>query len=74
MKRTAASILWFLAIWVGYEVAWSVFEIPRAIGPVLGLAAALIVLTFPIRQTWAGTATGAPRDDPSRTGNPIATG
>lgn len=43
MKRTLAAVLWFGAAWFGYEILWSVFDVPRLIGPILAAAVATLV-------------------------------
>jgi hypothetical protein len=39
-KRAVIAVLWFLAVWVGYEVLWSVTGVPRGVGPVIAAAVA----------------------------------
>ncbi len=48
--RATAALLWFLAIWVGYEILWSIAGIPRVVGPVLGWIAAWIVVIDPVAR------------------------
>lgn len=52
LKRAAAASLWFLATWVGYEIVWSMTDVPRMIGPLLAGAVALIVTVDPLRVFW----------------------
>jgi hypothetical protein len=52
LKRVAAASLWILATWVGYEIIWSITEVPRIIGPLLAGAVALIVMVDPLRVFW----------------------
>ena len=52
LKRVAAASLWFLATWVGYEIIWSITDVPRMIGPLLAGAVALIVVVDPLRAFW----------------------
>jgi hypothetical protein len=42
-KRLLAAILWFAAVWVTYELVWSLADVPRAIGPVLAMAVAISI-------------------------------
>ena len=52
LKRAAAASLWFLATWVGYEIVWSMTDVPRMLGPLLAGAVALIVTVDPLRIFW----------------------
>ena len=52
MKRAAIAILWYAMIWVGYEIAWSVAELPRMVGPVLAASVATLVSLDPIGRFW----------------------
>jgi hypothetical protein len=45
-------LLWFAAVWFGYEVLWSVTGVPRLIGPVVAFAVAAIVTLDPIQLFW----------------------
>ena len=51
-KRVIATALWFLAILFMYELAWSLFGVPRVIGPVLAGAAAAFVAFDPVHLFW----------------------
>lgn len=51
-KRAVAGFLWFLSIWLAYEVVWSVVGTPRTIGPILGLVAAAFVVVDPTGRVW----------------------
>jgi len=51
-KRVIATALWFLAILFMYELAWSLFDVPRVIGPVLAGAAATFVALDPFHLFW----------------------
>jgi hypothetical protein len=42
-KRAAIALLWFIAVWVGYEVLWSVTGVPRGVGPIIAAAVAATV-------------------------------
>jgi hypothetical protein len=46
-KRAIASLLWFVAIWFGFEILWSVAEVPRLVGPVLAATVATLVAFDP---------------------------
>jgi hypothetical protein len=48
-KRAVVSVLWFAAVWVSYEVIWSVTGVPRLIGPVVAAAVAGFVGADPMR-------------------------
>jgi hypothetical protein len=61
-KRAVAGFLWFLSIWVAYEVIWSITGAPRPIGPILGLVAASLVVIDPTGRFWGKPMTAtAPR-------------
>jgi hypothetical protein len=52
LKRTSAALLWFAAVWVGYEIVWSLTDAPRVLGPILaGVVSAFVVLD-PLGQFW----------------------
>jgi len=51
-KRTAAAFLWFLMVWVGYEILWSVFGVPRLLGPVAAAFVASGVVLDPLGAFW----------------------
>jgi hypothetical protein len=55
-KRAVATVLWFVAIWVGYEIVWSVTGVPRAIGPIVATAVAGFVGLDPHGLFWARSA------------------
>jgi hypothetical protein len=42
-KRLLAAALWFTAVWFTYELVWSLADVPRTIGPILGAAIALVI-------------------------------
>ena len=48
-KRAVVSVLWFAAIWVGYEVVWSVTGAPRLVGPIVASVVAVFVGVDPMR-------------------------
>lgn len=58
-KRAAASLLWFGAIWLGYEIVWSVTGVPRVIGPVIAAAVAGFVGIDPQGLFWPRSAHAA---------------
>ena len=60
-KRALGAVLWFAAVWLGYEVLWSVTGAPRLIGPVLAFAVAAVVTLDPIQLFWPTTTEGEPR-------------
>ena len=59
-KRAAAALAWYAAIWVGYEIVWSLTGIPRAFGPILASAVAGFVAVDPAGLFWPKVAK-APR-------------
>jgi len=65
-RRSVAAILWFVATWFGWEVAWSLAGVPRVIGPVAGFVLAAAVTMDPLGVIWTRSA-GAPTRTPART-------
>jgi hypothetical protein len=55
-KRAVAAVLWFAAVWVTYEVIWSVTGVPRVLGPVLAATIAAIVTLDPTGWFWSRSA------------------
>jgi hypothetical protein len=51
-KRLTAGSLWFVAIWFGYEILWSVIGVPRLVGPMLAFAVAGLVVADPAGLFW----------------------
>lgn len=52
MKRLIAGPLWFLSIWLMYELLWSLTGVPRMAGPVIGLVVAATVSIDPMHWFW----------------------
>jgi hypothetical protein len=59
-KRVAAALLWYAAVWVGYEIVWSLTGVPRAFGPIIATAVSAFVGVDPAGLFWPRTAK-APR-------------
>lgn len=59
-KRALGAILWFAALSFGYEILWSVADVPRPLGPVLGLAVSVVVGIDPGRRLWASAPAAEP--------------
>lgn len=51
-KRAASALLWFTAMWVGYEIAWSLVGVPRVAGPIIAGAVAAFVALDPLGLFW----------------------
>lgn len=51
-KRIAATLLWAVTVYSGWELGYGVYGIPREIGPVLALVVAAIVLLDPGNFIW----------------------
>jgi len=51
-KRVVAASLWFLAVWYGWSILTFVVGVPEALGPLLGLATAVLVVTDPGQRIW----------------------
>jgi hypothetical protein len=60
-KRALGAVLWFAAVWLGYEVLWSVTGVPRLIGPVVAFAVAAVVTLDPIQLFWPTASDRGPR-------------
>lgn len=58
-KRASAAALWFAAMWVGYEIAWSLFGVPRVAGPILAAAVSVFVALNPAGLFWPRTSSEA---------------
>ena len=52
LKRATAAFLWFAAVWVGYEIVWSVTDVPRIAGPVIAFTVAALVTLDPLALFW----------------------
>ena len=57
-KRALAALLWFGVVWFGYEILWSVAEVPRMVGPILGASVATLVSLNPTGQFWTWRSRG----------------
>lgn len=55
-RRIAASFLWAITIYSGWELGSGVYGIPREVGPVLALLVAAFVLVDPGDFVWKATA------------------
>jgi len=51
-KRALGALLWFAAVWLGYEVVWSLTGVPRLIGPIVAFVAAAVVTLDPVGLLW----------------------
>ena len=51
-KRALAAFLWFAAVWVGYEIVWSLTDVPRIAGPVIAFTVAALVTLDPLALFW----------------------
>jgi hypothetical protein len=51
-KRIAASFLWAVMIYSGWELGFGVYGIPREIGPVLAVIVAAYILLDPGHFIW----------------------
>jgi hypothetical protein len=56
-KRVVASLLWYAAVWVAYEIVWSLTGIPRAFGPIIATAVSAFVAVDPAGLFWPKIAT-----------------
>jgi hypothetical protein len=52
MKRIVAGFLWFFAIWYLGAVVASVVNVPDVVGPIVGLAAGVLVAVDPRHIIW----------------------
>ena len=69
-KRALAAFLWFAAAWVGYEIVWSLTDVPRIAGPVIAFTIAALVTLDPLALFWPRSvhADGASSRSIARTG------
>ena len=51
-RRALGALLWFMTIWFGWDIVWSVTGVPREIGPVLAAIAAAFVAIDPTGKVW----------------------
>lgn len=58
-KRIAAGVLWLFAGWYLGNIAAFFFGISDMLGPILGIAAAVVVAGDPLRRIWPGSPQGA---------------
>ncbi len=49
-KRIVGAVLWFVASWFGYEILWSITEVPRHLGPIIALTLAILLMLGQARQ------------------------
>jgi hypothetical protein len=61
MKRTASALAWFAAVWVAYEIVWSLTDAPRLVGPIAAFVVAAFVVLDPAHLFWPRTDTVADR-------------
>ena len=52
-RIVAAAFLWFAMVAFGWEILVSVFDLPRTVGPVLGIGAALWISGILMRTSRA---------------------
>ena len=52
-NRLLGAALWFGTIWFGYEILWSVTDIPRLFGPVVATAVVFLVERGSERPIWS---------------------
>jgi hypothetical protein len=56
MRRVAATFLWFYSFWYLGSMVAALVGVPDLLGPVLGIAAGVVVGVDPRRLIWARTA------------------
>lgn len=52
LKRGLSGFLWLISVWFGYELLLLVVDVPRFLGPVLGLSLAGFVMVDPRHLFW----------------------
>lgn len=67
-KRALAAFLWFSAVWVGYELVWSLTDVPRIAGPVIAFTVAALVTLDPLALFWPRAADSAAAPSRARRG------
>ena len=67
-KRALAAFLWFAATWVGYEIVWSLTDVPRIAGPIVAFTVAALVTLDPLALFWPrlAAAEGRPMSEVAR--------
>lgn len=56
VKRLVAVPTWFFAVWVFYELIWSLTGAPRVVGPILATAVTAFVAVDPAGLFWPRSA------------------
>jgi hypothetical protein len=51
-RRVLTTALWFLMIWVGYEIALAFIDWPRFVGPIVAALIASAVYLDPAHLLW----------------------
>jgi hypothetical protein len=69
-KRALAASLWFAGVWVGYEIVWSLTDVPRVAGPVIAFTVAALLTLDPLGLFWVRPAktSAGPSRSVARTG------
>lgn len=63
-KRVLGSLLWFMAVWFGYEIAWSIMGVPRLYGPIMATAVSSFVAVDPRGWFWSHARDSQPNVKP----------
>jgi hypothetical protein len=58
MKRIVAGFLWFFALWYLGALVASILNVPDVVGPIVGLAAGILVAVDPRNVIWRATPAG----------------
>jgi len=59
-KRALVAFLWFAATWIGYEIVWSLTDVPRLAGPVIAFTVAALVTLDPLALFWPRSSSESP--------------
>jgi hypothetical protein len=51
-KRLLATVLWFYATWYGWSILADMAGLPAMLGPVIGLAVAVVIGLDPMHRIW----------------------
>ena len=71
-RRVVAAVLWLLTGWYFGAVVATVFDLPTALAPILGIAAAAVVAADPWHVIWIrrSTPASAVTSSPNQAPNP----
>jgi hypothetical protein len=63
-KRVLGSLLWFMAMWIAYEIVWSIAGVPRLYGPIIAASVSSFVAIDPRGRFWSQARASRPNVEP----------